>query len=177
MRTIPMLMLALLTACGSPPGGPGEPEPEPAATAPSERAAPDEDAGPDDGAEPGDDETIPVRREIPEDAESPPPGDAPETPPMTTEPKVTVASLYSACRDRVEEPEADGECSSDDDCMATGCSREMCVTTAAAEGIMSTCEDRRCFDVLDACGCVEGRCTWSLKDHVPPVETLKLAPK
>lgn len=74
------------------------------------------------------------------------------------------AALYERCRDRVEGREVAGECASDADCMATGCSGEVCVTKETAAGMMTTCEILPCFGVLDACGCVEGRCTWSVKD-------------
>ncbi|MBW2255419.1 MAG: eight-cysteine-cluster domain-containing protein, partial [Deltaproteobacteria bacterium] len=67
--------------------------------------------------------------------------------------------------------EADGECNSDADCASTGCGREVC-TTATAD-VMTTCEIRQCFSILDSCGCVKGRCTWSLKDEVPAMKTLK----
>ncbi len=77
---------------------------------------------------------------------------------------LTPSALYQRCRDRVEGREAEGECVSDADCTATGCSGEVCVTKASAAGMMTTCEILPCFDVLEACGCVEGRCTWSLGD-------------
>jgi len=79
----------------------------------------------------------------------------------------TPASLYAACRDRVEQPETEGECKADGDCAAAGCSQEICTTAAAAKDVTSTCEVRECFQVLDHCGCVQGKCTWSLKDTVP----------
>lgn len=90
------------------------------------------------------------------------------SPPSAKSGPSTAAELYGACRERVERPEADGECSSDADCVASGCSQELCTSTAAAaEGLMSTCEMRPCFKVLDACGCVEGHCRWSLKELAP----------
>lgn len=107
---------------------------------------------------------------------SPPPAAAPVAvdapaagpPPTTKTATTTAAELYGACRERVERPEKDGECASDADCVASGCSQELCTSkAAAAEGLMSTCEMRPCFKVLDACGCVEGRCSWSLKELAP----------
>jgi eight-cysteine-cluster-containing protein len=109
---------------------------------------------------------------------SPPPAAAQEpaevptadagSPPSAKTGASTAAELYGSCRERVERPEADGECSSDADCVASGCSQELCTSTAAAaEGLMSTCEMRPCFKVLDACGCVEGHCRWSLKELAP----------
>ena len=77
-------------------------------------------------------------------------------------------ALYQQCRERVEGVEADGECTTDADCATGGCSQEICATPKALEGIMSTCEARPCFQVLDACGCNEGRCTWSVKADARP---------
>ncbi len=79
----------------------------------------------------------------------------------------TPEALYAACRDRVEQPEADGECTTDQDCAPAGCSGEICTTKAAGAEVMSTCEIRACYAVLDTCGCVEGRCAWSLVASLP----------
>lgn len=76
------------------------------------------------------------------------------------------ATLYAACEARVEEPEARGECVQDADCVRQGCGGERCVA-ASAEPMLSTCEDRPCFHVLDRCGCAESRCRWTLKDALP----------
>lgn len=73
------------------------------------------------------------------------------------------AALYAECEGRVEQPESDGECTTDADCVKAGCSSERCITAASAEGLMGTCEVLPCFEVLDSCGCQEGRCRWSLK--------------
>ncbi len=70
------------------------------------------------------------------------------------------AGLYQGCLDRVELPEADGECAVDADCQRAGCSGETCAALGADR--MTTCEVRLCFHVLDSCGCEEGRCRWSL---------------
>jgi eight-cysteine-cluster-containing protein len=72
-------------------------------------------------------------------------------------------ALYLACEDRVEQPETDGECSVDEDCVRAGCSAETCVAKESAEELLSTCEILPCFEVLDVCGCQMGRCRWSLK--------------
>jgi eight-cysteine-cluster-containing protein len=69
-------------------------------------------------------------------------------------------SLYEGCRERVEGTETDGECSVDADCVKTGCSSELCIAKSAAEGVMSTCEVRTCFQVLEACTCQAGHCRW-----------------
>jgi len=79
----------------------------------------------------------------------------------------TAQELYESCEARVEQPEADGECESDSDCVKGGCSSEICTTAAAAADLMTTCEVLPCFSVLDACGCVEGRCRWSIVDKGP----------
>ncbi len=80
----------------------------------------------------------------------------------------TPQGLYEQCRDRVEEPQKSGECSVDADCARTGCGAEVCTTAAAAKDVMSTCEVRPCFSVLDTCGCHEGVCDWTLKAEIPP---------
>jgi len=133
-----------------------------------------------DETEPAVDEPEPVADEPEPAAVEPEPATAapepPAAPPAETTPKPagtrTPGALYEQCRDRVEQPEADGECSGDADCVATGCGREVC-TTAAHADLTTTCEIRQCFSVLQSCGCVKGRCTWSLKDEVPPMKPLK----
>lgn len=80
-------------------------------------------------------------------------------------PPAGAAELYQACQARVEGTEVAGECSSDADCVKAGCSQELCISTAeAAKGPMSTCEVRPCFQVLEACGCNEGLCRWSVAE-------------
>ena len=90
--------------------------------------------------------------------------------------EVTPQSLYEECRDRVENPQADEECSSDADCKAPGCGSEVCTTAVAAADIMTTCEDKPCFEVLDTCGCHEGQCTWTLKAELPEAPAPAPAP-
>ena len=77
------------------------------------------------------------------------------------------AALYASCRERVEGPEADGECATDADCAAAGCSREVCVSAATAAQIMTACDVEECFAVLSSCGCQAGRCQW-LVAATPP---------
>lgn len=67
----------------------------------------------------------------------------------------------AACGDRVELPEAAGECQVDEDCVPTGCSREVCAAVGVA--LITTCEVEPCFARLDRCVCAEGRCAWTLK--------------
>jgi len=105
--------------------------------------------------------------------EAPPevPEDPPEAPPPPPpEPEVKLPSpdkLYAMCQDRVEKPQADGECTTDEDCVRAGCSSEVCTTAASAAELTTTCEDKLCFKALDTCGCVEGVCSWSLVDELP----------
>jgi eight-cysteine-cluster-containing protein len=76
--------------------------------------------------------------------------------------------LYDQCHDRLEGPEVDGECAVDADCGTAGCSQEVCVPAAKTGDIITTCEILPCFSAKDACGCHEGRCTWSLKEQLAP---------
>jgi eight-cysteine-cluster-containing protein len=105
-------------------------------------------------------------RPAPAPAPSLDPDPDPAAPP--TAPETTPAALYAECASRVEGPEADGECSTDADCTRAGCGSEVCATTAAAADLMTTCEDRPCFAVLDTCGCHDGRCTWTLRAPASP---------
>lgn len=80
-------------------------------------------------------------------------------------PPIPPAQLYADCKTRVEGSDQAGECSSDADCQKAGCSQELCISKAeAAEGMMSTCEIRPCFAVLETCGCTEGVCSWAVGD-------------
>jgi eight-cysteine-cluster-containing protein len=87
--------------------------------------------------------------------------------PLAEAPFADPVGMYQRCYDRVELPQADGECTADADCVRAGCSAELCVTRAAAADRSSTCEVLPCFNVLEACGCVAGRCQWSLRDGAP----------
>ena len=107
---------------------------------------------------------------VPAATESMPPGAAPDEgalPPFASSPsqRQTPTSLYEGCRARVEGADTEGECQTDADCQRAGCSRELCISASdAAAGPMSTCEVRPCFAVLDACGCRDGVCAWSVRD-------------
>ena len=118
---------------------------------------------------------VPVPEAVPGDA-----APAPDPVPTSLEPQPvheapidpgSPAGVYAQCVDRVELPEQDGECKSDADCGSGGCSGEMCVARSLG-AITSTCEVRACFGVLDTCGCVEGKCQWSLKAAAPPRRTM-----
>jgi eight-cysteine-cluster-containing protein len=82
-------------------------------------------------------------------------------------PPATPETLYALCEGRVERPEAEGECSTEADCGTAGASSEVCTTAEAASDLMTTAENRRCFAVLDQCGCQAGLCRWSLLDIIP----------
>jgi eight-cysteine-cluster-containing protein len=87
--------------------------------------------------------------------------------PASAEPARTPADLYAACRDRIEGPETDGECKSDADCVRAGCSQEVCAPSALAPEIVTTCEMLPCFKAVEACGCHDGRCTWTVREALP----------
>lgn len=61
---------------------------------------------------------------------------------------------------RFEAPDEDNACATDLDCVASGCSDEIC----AAVSLVSTCELRTDLPSGD-CGCVDRVCQWWL----PPV--------
>ena len=100
---------------------------------------------------------------------TPPPAPEPTAaPPAEVVPaSASPEALYTECRDRVEGPEAAGECDDDADCGRSGCGSEVCTTIAEAGNVMTTCEDRACFAVLDTCGCHDGRCTWTVRPAGP----------
>jgi eight-cysteine-cluster-containing protein len=102
---------------------------------------------------------------VAEEAEAPPVGQPPELPVDQPTPQM----LYDHCHDRLEGPEVDGECSTDADCGTAGCSQEVCVPVSKKGDIITTCEILPCFGAKDACGCHEGRCTWSLKEQLDPM--------
>jgi len=59
-------------------------------------------------------------------------------------------------------PVRGGECSSDADCVAGGCSGEVCAPKNESSKIVTPCVYKpwySCF-ALTMCGCVNGRCTW-----------------
>ncbi len=86
-------------------------------------------------------------------------------------------ALYAQCKERVEGPQAAGECKTDADCTTGGCSSEICATPAALEGMMSTCEIQPCFAVLDSCGCHDGMCTWTVAAASGGAPPITLPPK
>ncbi len=53
-------------------------------------------------------------------------------------------------------------CSSDADCVAGGCSGQVCM--GKGEDVVTTCEWRDCYDAKKygmVCGCFNGRCQWA----------------
>ncbi len=64
-----------------------------------------------------------------------------------------------------------GECSSDTDCVAGGCSGQIC-SAKNDEGTMTTCEWRDCYKKPEnaKCGCAENKCQWAnapVIDQIP----------
>ena len=116
---------------------------------------------------PGDGVTDPVAGEPTEPVEAP-------APPPLVEPgqEKTPAELYAECEQRVEGTQQAGECTTDADCARAGCSQEVCVTASAAADVMTTCEIKPCFQVLDTCGCHDGVCSWTLKAEAPKGRTI-----
>ncbi len=56
-----------------------------------------------------------------------------------------------------------GECSSNFDCMSSGCSGEVCQSATTEEPVITTCEYRVCYDAERyglVCGCAMGACQW-----------------
>ncbi len=138
-----VLVLPLLLACGNKNATPAHPEEGTEAPAPPTEAVADADGEP----------------------QAPPDEAEPEPEPEPAKP--TPESLYAECKDRVEGRQKEGECTTDADCKAAGCGSEVCTTVAEAAQVMTTCEARLCFKVLDTCGCHDGMCTWTLKEQVP----------
>lgn len=157
MRVLSLLVLLAGCASNSANGEPQAPQPDP-----QQRSAEEEPA---DGDAPNEVDGDAADGE-PEEGDAPA-GEGGEGAGGDAKAAPTPASLYEECKDRVEQPQADGECTTDADCVRAGCGSEVCTTTAAAGDIMTTCEDRLCFHVLDTCGCHDGVCSWTLKDEVP----------
>jgi len=149
LRTPRILVSCLLVSCGgaSPPPATATPPSSEESEAPAPEAPSAEKT--EEAADPG------THAEASTDAEA---AATPDEIPATS----NASALFEECRTRVEGREKDGECQSDDDCSRAGCSSEVCVTTSLAAEVMTTCEVLPCFAVLDTCGCVEGRCSWSL---------------
>ena len=96
---------------------------------------------------------------------------APAPAPAST-PAVTPEDLYAKCHDRMEAPEAAGECKVDADCATGGCNQEVCTTVAKSKDWNTACDQQPCFQVADTCGCHDGVCSWTLKKEVPAGATL-----
>jgi eight-cysteine-cluster-containing protein len=65
--------------------------------------------------------------------------------------------------ERFERPSAANACASDTDCVASGCSAEIC----AAESLNSTCE-ALAVRPEGSCGCLDGVCQWQTCEVPPP---------
>lgn len=152
MRAVPLLFLVAL-ACGK--GSPAPGSTEGSVTAkrgPAEPATPTVDA---------------------------PVADDDASAPEDTAKDAGDIALPEECAGRVEGPESDGECTQDSDCARAGCSSEVCTAATSASDVMTTCEVLPCFDRLERCGCVQGRCRWSLsqagapKAPLPPIDLSK----
>jgi len=55
-----------------------------------------------------------------------------------------------------------GSCSSDEDCIAGGCSGQVC-QSQGEEPVITTCEYRDCYNGANygvSCGCADGKCRW-----------------
>jgi eight-cysteine-cluster-containing protein len=105
-------------------------------------------------------------------AEAPAAVEPPPAPSSAFAEGATPASVFAGCRDRMELPEVAGECKADADCATAGCGSEVCTSTASAKDVMTTCEVLPCFQVVDACGCHEGKCSWTLDDALPTLRAL-----
>jgi eight-cysteine-cluster-containing protein len=71
-----------------------------------------------------------------------------------------------------------GNCSSDSDCTAGGCSGQVC-QSKYEEPVITTCEWRDCFDASKyglKCRCIDGRCQWSEIEPTKEVPTMMEIP-
>lgn len=82
---------------------------------------------------------------------------------------VLLLALLFARPTTVSEPAEDAEapglatgCTTDADCIRTGCSSQLCVHVSARDTV-TTCEFTRAYACRaeDACGCVAGTCAWA----------------
>ncbi len=120
----------------------------------------------------------PETKPAPEPVEAAAPTPAPEPEPEAEAPeKPTPQGLYDECKERVEGRQKEGECTTDADCKTAGCGSEVCTTVADAAEVMTTCEGKLCFKILDTCGCHEGMCSWTIKDEMPEMKGPKPATK
>lgn len=56
-----------------------------------------------------------------------------------------------------------GACTSDQDCVRAGCSKQVCQSVAEPQE-MTTCEFRECYDPTRydlSCACTDGACGWA----------------
>jgi eight-cysteine-cluster-containing protein len=83
----------------------------------------------------------------------PTPGPGPDEPPASTRSPFFTPGAVNY--DRFEGTSFQNACSSDSDCLESGCSGEVC----AAENVNSTC-DVQLDKPTGGCGCVEGLCIW-----------------
>lgn len=67
-------------------------------------------------------------------------------------------------KNQSETPKQDenSECTVDSDCVAAGCSGQLCVPKDKAGDIMTTCEFKPEYECLKltSCSCIEGSCSW-----------------
>ena len=146
-----MLLFFAFLACGHGAADPAPVEQAVPAPQPAEVPAPDPAVGPAPGLAPG------VAADGVILGEAGPNGEVSVLAPGVADPQFAA----EACWARTKGPEAAGECKVDGDCTKAGCSQEVCVTVAAAKDLNTTCDKLPCFDELEACGCVEGLCSWT----------------
>lgn len=74
---------------------------------------------------------------------------------------LTVA-IAAAVYSNMQAPALQSACVRDSDCMAGGCSGQICTTAAKALQTITTCEWRAEYDCLrlTSCGCASGTCAW-----------------
>jgi eight-cysteine-cluster-containing protein len=104
---------------------------------------------------------------------------APHVAPAVPEPSlITGEQAYSRWHDRLELPEADGECTTNADCAVAGCGGEVCVSGARVAEVVTTCEVLPVFQVLDHCACQRARCAWQIKGSpaLTPIRVPAAAP-
>jgi eight-cysteine-cluster-containing protein len=91
------------------------------------------------------------------DAPPPPSDPPPSQPPPPAEDRAPAVAKDHPLYDRVEGTSFENACEGDGNCVASGCSGEIC----SAEQANSTCEfPEGGFPKGDACGCVSGQCIW-----------------
>ena len=76
---------------------------------------------------------------------------------------IILAILTFGCAEnKVIVKEGNQECKIDADCIAAGCSGQLCLPKDKAKDIMTTCEFRPEYDCLKltSCSCAQGKCNW-----------------